>query len=176
MGVSGELARNRKLMIRSVITLLFLSFAFAGYSQWSNNSPIPKNAFYLEGKSGNGTVGVGYFSANYDRRFGARSIPCVRLGFGVDFDAPVFGIPTSIAWLTNPKGKHHFEEGVGITHRIELFEGNTYYDPFSMITLMYRYHSKSGFLLRTGINYYGYSWVIFYPTQINLAVSLGYTF
>ncbi len=161
--------------MKIAITFTLLLAAFTGYGQRSIQS-IPKNTFYVEGKSGNGTVGVGFVSVNYDRRFGDRSIACVRLGFGSDFDAPIFGIPTTIAWMTNPKGKHHFEGGIGATHRVELFKGDTYYDAFSMITLQYRYHSYGGFLLRAGINYYGYGWVIYYPTQIDFTVSAGYTF
>lgn len=162
-------------MIRIVATSVFLLFALVGFSQRGRQS-IPKNTFYAEGKSGNGTVGVGFFSVNYDRRFGDRSVACIRLGFGADFNDPIFGIPTTLAWMTNPKGKHHFEGGIGITHRLEQFEGETHYDGFSMITLQYRYHTNGGFLLRSGINYYGYGWVIYYPTQINFTVSAGYTF
>lgn len=134
------------------------------------------NSIYIEAKPRNGTLGVGYFSANYDRRFGDRLIPLIRVGFGLDFNDEIFGIPIAIAWLTNPDGKHHFEGGIGVTNRIEIFHEQVHYDPFSMITVQYRYHSRGGFLLRAGLNYYGYSYAIWYPVQLNPTISLGYTF
>ncbi|WP_318959475.1 hypothetical protein [Lishizhenia sp.] len=100
----------------------------------------------------------------------------LRLGFSRDFNSSVYGVPTALSWITSPLGKHHFEGGFGCTHRIEFYDGNTSYDPFSMLTLQYRYTGKRGLLFRTGINYYGYSWYIYYPVNLHLTFSLGYSF
>ncbi|SFT47014.1 hypothetical protein SAMN05216474_0737 [Lishizhenia tianjinensis] len=137
---------------------------------------IRANTIFLEGKTGNGTVGVGFASINYDKRITQRKKASLRIGFSKDFDYSVFGIPTSIQWLSHPTKKHHFEGGLGVTHRIEFYEGNTNYDPFSMVTLHYRYTGTKGVFLRTGLNYYGYSWAIFYPVNLHATFSLGYSF
>jgi len=154
---------------------LLLTVNSTGYSQFSLNS-IQKNSFYLEARTTDQTLGVGYFSLNYDRRFGRRKISIARIGLSKKFNHPIYGIPMTISWITNPKGKHHFEGGIGLMYRFEYYNETIHSDPFSMITLHYRFNSKRGLNLRSGINYYGYSKAIYYPVNLSFTLSLGYSF
>lgn len=158
-----------------ITTLAILISISSSIAQYDKNS-TRNNSFYIEGKSFNSPLDVGFFSLNYDRRFGQKKVPSVRIGFSADFHYTSFGIPISITWLTNPRGKHHFEGGIGATHRIEAHDGKVNHDTFSMIIAQYRYTGKKGFLLRSGVNYYGYGFVFYYPVQISLTLSLGYSF
>jgi len=140
---------------------------------------VPKHirmCVFIEGYLlGRHTGSVGWFSANYNRKFGDRKFTVLRVGLSSDFRSAL-GVPTIVTWLTNPKGNHHFEGGIGLNNRLEFYSGHFSYTPFGMIPLMYRYESNKGLLARVGMNYFFYSYAIWYPVGIQLGVSLGYAF
>jgi hypothetical protein len=160
--------------LRFFLLIVLLITSFLASAQRSGN--VPLNSFYVEVKSVAGDISVGHASLNYDRRFGERKITCVRVGLSASFNDQTIGIPTTLSWLTNPRGQHHFEGGLGFIHRIDMYNSPASYDPFSTLFAQYRYHTRFGFLLRAGVNYYGYSWAIYYPVGVDLSLSLGYTF
>jgi len=134
------------------------------------------NSVFTEGYLlGNHIGSVGWFSINYSRRLGAKKVTSLRVGLSADFQSSI-GVPIVATFITNPKGKHHFEGGIGVNSRFEFYQGNYNHTPFGMIPLMYRFDGKKGLMFRGGVNYFFYSYAIWYPVSPQLGLSLGYSF
>jgi hypothetical protein len=173
------LATHENRDMKHLLLILCTVLALNSYSQpthASNDNKIQSNGVFVEGYLlGNHDGSVGWFSLNYNRKVGKKKFTVLRTGVSSDFRSS-FGVPLVITWISNPTGKHHFEGGVGVNSRLEIFEGVFHYDPFGMMPAMYRFESSKGFLLRAGINYFWYSYAIWYPVSLQLGVSLGYAF
>jgi len=161
-------------MNRILIIVAFLSPTFCT-AQVENNA-IRSNAIFVEWYLlGNHTGSVGWFSVNYNRKLGIRKKISLRLGMSSDFESSI-GVPVIATFVSNPKGKHHFEGGVGVNSRLEFYQGSFYYTPFGMVPLMYRFESNNALLFRGGVNYFFYSYAVWYPVSLQLGLSLGYAF
>jgi hypothetical protein len=161
--------------MKRIIVLSAILYSTLCFTQSEYNS-VRDNGVYVEGYlTGDHTGSVGWFSVNYNRKLGASKIPCLRVGMSADFESSI-GVPVVMTFLTNPNGKSHFEGGIGVNSRLEFYQGNFSYTPFGMIPLMYRYEANNGFLLRAGINYFFYSYAIWFPVGLQLGVSFGYSF
>lgn len=161
--------------MRKVIIIVFLLLSTFSFSQIKSYR-IRSNSVFTEGYLlGNHTGSVGWFSINYGRRVGAKKITNFRVGLSADFQSSI-GVPIIMTFITNPKGKHHFEGGIGVNNRIEYFQNNFHHTPFGMVPLMYRFDSNKGLLIRGGINYFFYSYAVWYPVSLQLGLSLGYSF
>lgn len=152
--------------------ILFLSLSVNLLAQNKEQS-ARMNSVYAEGYLVGSNEYGGHVSLNYDRKIGQKKFTLVRAGFAPSFHSAVFHIPTTIGWITGPQKKHHFEGAIGMSNRIEFYQGKVNYTPFQQIDLMYRYESNKGFLLRTGANFITF---IIFPIQLNLGFSLGYRF
>ncbi len=163
------------LKIVSILVGLLLFSELMCSAQENDN---PKNGIFVEGYLigvGGHTGTVGWGSINYNRKMGKKNRFGLRTGLSADFESAI-GVYILPTFISNPKGNHHFEGGLGMKRRIEFYNGNVYQDYFGVIPIMYRYESDKGALLRAGINYYCYMFALWYPTDIYFSLSLGYAF
>ena len=156
------------------VTVFTLLITVCSFTQESEQEVFgSRNSTYIEGQLGGNDEVAGYVSVNYDRLVGKKKKTLLRVGIAPTFEYVGCFIPTTISWITHPKSKSHVELGVGISNRLELFEGRLMYMPFTQGFVMYRYEGDRGFLLRTGMNALAY---IIFPVNANLGISLGYRF
>lgn len=158
--------------MKCILIIVFFLTAGSLLSQGLQHS-ARMNSVYVEGYFIGSNEYGGHVSLNYDRKIGKKQFTLVRTGIAPSFHSAVFHIPTTIGWITGPHKKHHFEGAIGMSNRIEFYQGEVNYTPFQQIDLMYRYESSKGFLLRTGANFITF---IIFPIQLNLGFSLGYRF
>ena len=158
-----------------ILFCLSSSVLFAQYNTaFKTGEPVRQNSVFITGEVGPEVDDAGgHFNIHYQRRFGRKNRTLVRLGFSPSLNYSLFSVPLTLSWMTNPRGKHHFEAGGGLSPRFERYQGQTSYDPFLLVFAMYRFEPPGGFLLRSGLKYYSYQIM---PVTLNFAVSLGYSF